>query len=556
MAQSSERWSVINHRVQHKPQSRSHGPTIPPTPVSFHPSCEFRQGKVLTRQSLMFLLVSAGASSDQGRASGSRAHGGSTLKLRMSSVLRPPILHHFLSLRVMGTVPRMMASQRVGLAPSRGRDLRDPVAPTVLTFEDPRAFRVKSWWELMRALGVFRLCSFPALVTHCGKLMKFTRTILGKRVFAMVLRPIVYAQFVAGETEEEIAESMEKMSSLGLRPMLAVPIEEDLGESTGEKRYDDNLASMLECVRMSHCNTWSKDPMMQLKITALVSPELCVKLTCLLKEQQYDLSLLVRALNGEAVSFPGLSDGENTHFLCGLRRLNQIGEASINKVRVLVDAEYTYMNPAFSLITMAMMKKFNQDEAWIWNTYQCYLKESKDLLLDAIRLSVDQSFCLGVKLVRGAYMDKERKLADKEGRTDPVHQTWEHTNESYNGCLEVVLNLISQHPDRYKIIVATHNEESVRKAATRMAELGIDRDGGSVCFGQLLGMCDHVSLTLAQQGFSVYKSVPYGSVDDTVPYLVRRAQENRTVLQGIRKERDLLRQEVRRRVRETITRAK
>ncbi|XP_066521723.1 hydroxyproline dehydrogenase isoform X2 [Hoplias malabaricus] len=442
----------------------------------------------------------------------------------MSSVFRPPILHHFLSLRAVVVASRMLVSQRVG-------DLRNPIPPNLLTFEDPRAFKAKTWWELMRALGVFRLCSFPTLVNHCGK-------------------------FVAGETEEEIAESMEKMSLLGLRPMLAVPIEEDLGESTGEKRYDDNLASVLECVRISHCNTWSKDPMMQLKITALVSPELCVKLTCLMKEQEYDLDLLVRAMNKEELKFPGLSESENTHFLYGLHRFNKIGEASVNKVRVLVDAEYTYMNPALSLITMAMMKKFNQNGAWIWNTYQCYLKESRDLLLEAIRLSMDQSFCLGVKLVRGAYMDKERKLAHKEGRTDPIHQSWKCTNDCYNGSLEILLNLISQYPERYKIIVATHNEESVRKAVTRMVELGIDRDGGSVCFGQLLGMCDHVSLTLAQQGFSVYKSVPYGSVDDTLPYLVRRAQENRTVLQGIRKERDLLRQELRRRVRDKVTWAK
>ncbi|KAB5555288.1 hypothetical protein PHYPO_G00031990 [Pangasianodon hypophthalmus] len=472
----------------------------------------------------------------------------------MSSVLRSSILHHFQSLHMIGV--RTLTSERVGFAPVGSHELRDPVPPALLAFKDPRAFQVKSWWELIRALGVFRLCSYPVLVNNCGKIMSFTRAILGKRVFAMVLRPFVYAQFVAGETESEIAVSMEKMNSLGLHPMLAVPIEEDLGESSGEKRYDDNLAAMLECVRMSHSNGWSKDPMMQLKITALVSPELCVKLTSLLKKQHYDLDLLVRAMDGEAITFPGLSETENTHFLLGLKRLNQIGEASVNKVRVLVDAEYTYMNPALSLITMAMMKKFNRDSAWIWNTYQCYLKESRDLVFDAIRLSVDQSFCLGVKLVRGAYMDKERKLAKKEGRADPIHQSWEHTNDSYNGSLEVMLNLISQQPDHYKIIVATHNEESVRKAVTWMTELGIARDRGSVCFGQLLGMCDHVSLTLAQQGFSVYKSVPYGSVDDTLPYLVRRAQENRTVLQGIRKERDLLRQELRRRVREKITRAK
>ncbi|KAK5850792.1 hypothetical protein PBY51_001638 [Eleginops maclovinus] len=417
-----------------------------------------------------------------------------------------------------------------------------------LAFEDPSAFRVKSLGELLRALGIFRLCSFPVLVNNSGKLMSVARSLLGKRAFSYMLRPTVYAQFVAGENESEISQSMEKMSLLGLRPMLAVPIEEDLGESTGEKRYDDNMEAMLECVQISHSNAWSRDPMMQLKVTALLSPELCVKLTALIAQQPYDLNLLVRAMDGEQIHFPGLNESDVAHFLCGLRRLNQIAEASVNKVRVLVDAEYTYMNPALSLVTMAMMKKFNKDGAWIWNTYQCYLKESRSLLLEALRLSETEGFCLGIKLVRGAYMDKERKLAGKEGRPDPVHKCWEDTNDSYNGSLDVMLEAISKKPESYGIIVATHNEESVRRAAKRMEELGIANDGGSVCFGQLLGMCDHVSLTLAKEGYAVYKSVPYGSVDDTLPYLVRRAQENQTVLQGIRKERDLLRKELFRRL--------
>ncbi|XP_034563784.1 hydroxyproline dehydrogenase [Notolabrus celidotus] len=450
--------------------------------------------------------------------------------------------------RLRPSLPRLLPLRMATTAACRTVVVKQPELSDTLAFEDPKAFKVKSFGELLRALGVFQLCSIPVLVNNCGKLMTMARTILGRRGFSLLLRPSVYAQFVAGENESEISVSMEKMSLLGQRPMLAVPIEEDLGESTGEKRYDDNMKAMLECVRMSHTNAWSKDPMMQLKITALLSPELCVKLTTLIAQQPYDLNLVVRAMDGEPIKFPGLDESEVAHFLCSLRRLNQIAEASVNKVRVLVDAEYTYMNPALSLVTMAMMKKFNKDGVWIWNTYQCYLKESRSLVLEALRLSKEEGFCLGVKLVRGAYMDKERKLAEKEGSHDPVHQSWEDTNASYNGSLDVMLKAISQKPERYRIIVATHNEESVRIAAKRMEELEIDKDGGSVCFGQLLGMCDHVSLTLAKEGYAIYKSVPYGSVDDTLPYLVRRAQENRTVLQGIRKERDLLRKEFYRRL--------
>ncbi|XP_072312718.1 hydroxyproline dehydrogenase [Eucyclogobius newberryi] len=458
------------------------------------------------------------------------------------ALLSLPLL---LPLRLMST-----AAARTMVA---ARDL-EPLS-TTLAFEDPRAFQVKTMGELLRALGVYRLCSFPLLVNHCGALMSIARSLLGKRGFSLFVKPTVYAQFVAGENETEISHSMEKMSLLGLRPMLAVPIEEDLGESTGEKRYEDNMEAMLECVQMSHCNAWSKDPMMQLKVTALLSPELCVKLTTLMAQQPYDLNLLVRAMDGEPISLHGLDEQENAHLLCGLRRLAKIAEESVNKVRVLVDAEYTYMNPALSLVTMAMMKKFNKNGAWIWNTYQCYLKESRYLIQEAISLSKKEGFCLGVKLVRGAYMDKERKLAQKEGRHDPIHNSWEDTNDSYNGSLNAMLEVISVQPDHYRIIVATHNEESVRLAAQRMEALGIDKAAGSVCFGQLLGMCDHVSLTLAKEGYAIYKSVPYGSVDDTLQYLLRRAQENRTVLQGIRKERDLLRQELQRRLRQKLNTA-
>ncbi|XP_048871773.1 hydroxyproline dehydrogenase isoform X1 [Brienomyrus brachyistius] len=463
----------------------------------------------------------------------------------MSTLIRPS-LHHLSVPLLRRAAPKVFNSEHLPALHSCMSSL-----PPDLKFEDPSAFSVKSFRELMRALGVFQLCSFPVLVNNCGKLLSAARSILGKQGFSLIMRPSIYAQFVAGESEGEIAVAMEKMRSLGLRTMLAVPIEEDLGESTGEHRYDENLEAMLQCVYLSHSKACAY-PKMQLKITALLSPELCVKITSNLPEYPFDLAELVKAMDGEPVRFPGLTEEENAHFHCGLRRLNKVGEASFSKVRVLVDAEYTYMNPALSLVTMAMMKKFNQKEPWVWNTFQCYLKESRSLLLDAISQSVKHSFCLGVKLVRGAYMDKERKLAKGEGRPDPIHQSWEDTNASYNGSMDIMLNMISQNPQRYQIIVATHNEESVRHAVSQMVKLRIDKHAGSVCFGQLLGMCDHVSLTLAQHGYSVYKSVPYGSVDDTLPYLVRRAQENRTVLQGIRKERDLLRQELRRRLKEGL----
>ncbi|XP_042201959.1 hydroxyproline dehydrogenase-like, partial [Callorhinchus milii] len=219
------------------------------------------------------------------------------------------------------------------------------------------------------------------------------------------------------------------------------------------------------------------------------------------------------------------------------------------RVRILLDAEYTYLNPALSLVTMTMMAKFNSSQAWIWNTYQCYLKAVSELIAADIHTAAERRVCFGLKLVRGAYMDKERASALTQGRSDPIAESWEATNISYQRVLDHLLELSAKHRDKYRVIVATHNEHSVQHTLGRMRELNIEKDDGIVCFGQLMGMCDHVSVTLGMAGYMVYKSLPYGAVDTVIPYLVRRAQENQAVLQGVRQEQKLLRRELRRRFR-------
>ncbi|XP_068099967.1 hydroxyproline dehydrogenase [Hyperolius riggenbachi] len=421
-----------------------------------------------------------------------------------------------------------------------------------LTFSDGRVFRLKSRWEVMRGLLIFQMCSIPSLVRNSDKLMAVSRRILGRRLFELGMRSTAYGQFVAGETLPEIQACMERLRKLGIRPMLAVPIEEDLGEAkSGERWYEQNEEVMLNCVDLS--SSAGDRPMMQLKITALMSADLCKVLSLCLSDpsQKEELSpqRMVAIMEGEGSKFSFLSEQQNQHLQNSLRRLSRVGKHAKQKgVRVLVDAEYTYMNPALSLVTMAMMVQCNREEPWIWNTYQCYLKDSFKNLSQDLDAAVKLGLCFGVKLVRGAYMNKERKLAKEKGYEDPIQPDWEATNKSYNRCLDKLLDLIGREGPRYNLIVASHNEESVLHAVRRLAELGIDRQSGAVCFGQLLGMCDHVSLTLGQAGYLVYKSIPYGSVDSVLPYLVRRAQENQSVLQGIRKERDLLRQEWKRRL--------
>ncbi|GAB0202386.1 proline dehydrogenase 1, mitochondrial-like [Grus japonensis] len=130
----------------------------------------------------------------------------------------------------------------------------------------------------------------------------------------------------------------------------------------------------------------------------------------------------------------------------------------------------------------------------------------------------------------------------------PIEEDVGQEKDGYAECLELALGLAAQDGDDVGVMVATHNEASVLQATQRMEELGIPRQGGGVCFGQLLGMCDHVSLALGEAGYAVYKSMPYGTAEATLPYLARRARENQAVMEGARRERGLLAHELRRRL--------
>uniref|UniRef100_A0A8B9N0E9 Proline dehydrogenase n=1 Tax=Accipiter nisus TaxID=211598 RepID=A0A8B9N0E9_9AVES len=425
------------------------------------------------------------------------------------------------------------AAVAVGRAAAKG---------TPLNFGDGAAFRLKSGRELARALLVLRLCAFPRLVRH---ILATSRKILGSRLWGGLLRATFYGQFVGGETPAEVAAAAGRLRAVGLRPMLAVPTEEDVGqEKDGEQWYDANRGAARDCVGLAAAA--GPHPMMQLKVTALMSARLCVSATrpC----HAPPSSPCRNRRNGDA-AFRCLTPEENRHLGVSLRRLDDVaGHAATRGVRVLVDAEQSYVNPALSLATLALMARHNRGSPWVWNTYQAYLQDGKRRLAADAASARRRGVCFGVKLVRGAYLELERRRAREGGIPEPVHPDLDATHRSYGECLELALGLAARDGEGVGVMVATHNEASVLHATQRMEELGIPRQGGGVCFGQLLGMCDHVSLALGEAGYAVYKSVPYGGAEATLPYLARRAQENQGVLQAARRERRLLARELRRRL--------
>ncbi|KAM9451171.1 proline dehydrogenase 1, mitochondrial [Clarias gariepinus] len=242
------------------------------------------------------------------------------------------------------------------------------------------------------------------------------------------------------------------------------------------------------------------------------------------------------------------NDEEEQQMKRMLQRMDHLAKHAIeNGVRLMVDAEQTYFQPAISRLTLEMQRIFNLHTPIIFNTYQCYLKEAYDDVTMDVELSRREGWYFGAKLVRGAYMHQERQRAVEIGYKDPINPDYESTNTMYHRCLEYILKEIC-HNRVANVMVASHNEETVKFTLKRMSEMGLSPRENKVYFGQLLGMCDQISFPLGQAGFPVYKYVPYGPVNKVIPYLSRRAQENRGFMKGSQKEQLLLRKEIKRRL--------
>jgi proline dehydrogenase len=246
------------------------------------------------------------------------------------------------------------------------------------------------------------------------------------------------------------------------------------------------------------------------------------------------------------------------------RACNIAQEAFSSDVRLLIDAEQSWIQPAIDIISQDLQESYNDankiDHPIIYSTYQCYLKKSLHQMKMDIARSSRLGFHFGTKLVRGAYMQRERERAGEMDYASPIHDTVEDTHENYNAAVHQLLHGMvdrraSSSPLSLEVMCATHNRQSIEYAVQLMEDLEVgsstENDGSHemISFAQLYGMSDDLTIPIADKGYNVYKYVPFGPIREVIPYMLRRAQENGDILGKSKYEMDLIREELIHRIR-------
>jgi proline dehydrogenase len=219
-----------------------------------------------------------------------------------------------------------------------------------------------------------------------------------------------------------------------------------------------------------------------------------------------------------------------------------------NDKRIFIDSEDSFIQDPIDGMVDRLMAIYNIRRPIVYNTYQMYRTGMLDRLSNAYQKAVENNYHLGAKLVRGAYMEKERERAMKRGYPDPILPDKDATDQAYNDALKFCIG----HIDRIALCSGSHNENSNHLLVKLMKEMGISPDDERVYFAQLFGMSDHISFNLAHAGYRVVKYVPYGPVESVIPYLLRRAEENTSIAGQSSREFLLIRKEIRERKRRGI----
>jgi len=394
------------------------------------------------------------------------------------------------------------------------------------------AFAYKSNSELKKANWLFSMMGNPAMVKLGLALtplaikirFPFTRSIIKKTIFK---------QFVGGETLTETAEVANKLGKYNVQVILDYGVE---GGNDGEEGYDHATDEFIKVI--NYAATQSNIPFMSIKITGIVRFSLLEKLDASMHASEGTLMKRYYAVIEQ------LSKDEKDEWQRAVSRLLKICDiANQQKIGVLVDAEESWIQDPVDALTILMMDTFNKNRCVVYNTIQLYRHDRLAFLTDSHAAATERNFILGAKIVRGAYMEKERKRAEAEGYESPIQPDKESTDRDYNLAVKYCID----HLDEIAVIVASHNEYSNLYATQLLDQAGLPHDHHHVHFSQLYGMSDNITFNLAKSNCSVSKYLPFGPIEDVIPYLMRRAQENSSVSGQTGRELGLIKKELQRR---------
>ena len=384
-----------------------------------------------------------------------------------------------------------------------------------LDFQDTAtAFADKSNSELKEKYRLFRMLNSPVLNAIGTRTAKFALS-LGLPVEGLI-KSTIFEQFCGGETIEECEPTVEKLGAAHIGSILDYSVE---GKAT-EQDFDNTKNEIIRTIDRAKKD--ARIPFTVFKVTG-VAP----------------LGTLERMSGKRRLDGKSQAKCERIH-----SRVNEICEYAYRKGQpIFIDAEESWIQDAIDRLAAEMMERYNTQQPIVYNTFQLYRTDRLQFLRSSRKEASKQGYILGAKLVRGAYMEKERERAAAEGHESPIHPDKASTNEDYDAAIEYCL----KHLDNVAFVAGTHNEESVQKLVGQMHELNIANEHPYVNFSQLYGMGDNLSYVLAANGYNVSKYVPYGPVADAIPYLIRRAQENTSVTGQVSRELQLIERELRRR---------
>jgi proline dehydrogenase len=382
------------------------------------------------------------------------------------------------------------------------------------------AFAYKSNKELKSAKFLFSTMGYPWFVQLGTRLTPFIMK-TGLPVHG-IIRKTIFKQFVGGETLEETAGVGAVLGKYGVQVILDYGVE----GKEGEDSFDHATEEFIRVI--NYAATQTNIPFISIKVTGLARFSLLQTLN--------EAPRLRSGIHDHEVEIDEWDRvRERMYAICEIAAEKNIG--------VLVDAEESWIQDPIDRLTMEMMEIFNKQKVVVYNTIQLYRHDRLHFLKLSHQIAQQQGFLLGVKLVRGAYMEKERARAKEMGYPSPIQPDKEASDKDYDLAVRYCID----HLDQIAVIIASHNEASNLLTAELLDQKNIPHNHPHIHFSQLYGMSDNITFNLAKEGFSVSKYLPFGPIRDVIPYLMRRAQENSSVSGQTGRELSLIKRELARR---------